>query len=100
MGAFAHYIRTRHANAAIIAPLVTISSGRRKTLRRVQFRADASVMELVSARSNAMAFGMKSENDQMRPTAWLINATHNHERTTGAHHAAMRAEITESSKKV
>ena len=100
MSSLTQYIRARHANAATIAPLVTISSGRRKTLRCVQFRAETSVMELGSARSNAMAFGMKSENDQMRPTAWLINATHNHERTAGAGHAAMRAEITESSKTV
>ena len=55
-------------------------------------------MDLVSARSNAMALGMKSENDQMRQIAWLINAAHNQDRTTGAGHAAMRAEITESSK--
>jgi hypothetical protein len=94
------YIRASRANAAIVAPQLTSSSGSRKTLRCVHFRAEASVIDLGSARSNATAFGMKSRNDHTRAIAWLINATHNQPRTAGAGHAATRAEITESSNAV
>ena len=93
-------IRTNVANAATVAPEVSNSSGSRKMLRCVHFLAESSVMELGAARSNAMALGMKSMNDQILAKAWLINATNNHQRTTGADHAATSAEITESSNTV
>jgi len=94
------HIRAIRTTATIIAPQLTNSIGNRNTLRPVHFRADASVIAPGSALSNAIAFGMKSTNDQTLATAWLINATHNHPRTAGAGHAATRAEITESSNAV
>ena len=53
-----------------------------------------------SARSNASAFGMKSNNDQTRITKWLASATSNGPRTCAALHAVTNAAINANSNAV
>src|SRR5690242_18382423 len=76
--------RASLTSAIIIAAQVAISSGRRPRLRRLQRRAAASSKDAGSARSNASAFGMKSNADQRRIVAWLARATRSGCRTAGA----------------
>jgi len=70
-----------------MAAHATRSSGSRPELRVLQRRAALTSIVAGSARSNANAFGIKSNADQTRMAAWLPNATRSAKRTSPWLHA-------------